>query len=122
MRLRNVLAATTLAAALTAATAVPATAATGYNRCPQLKMCVFTGPNGSGTMAYFSVGDADLGDSNGPTGMNNNIESFFNNSGHTWYFWDYPGYSGDRRASDPYVGGKNFGDAWDNRVSSLHDY
>ncbi|MDF2144991.1 peptidase inhibitor family I36 protein [Knoellia sp. p5-6-4] len=122
--MRNVLAATTLAAALTAATAVPATAATGYDRCPQLKMCVFTGPNGSGTMAYFSLGDANLGDSNGPTGMNNNIESFFNNSGHHWDFFDWAGYDagGGIRHSDPYVGGKNFGDAWDNRVSSLRDW
>ncbi|MEU7618355.1 peptidase inhibitor family I36 protein [Micromonospora rifamycinica] len=122
MPLRRVIAAASMAAALVGVSAVPAQAATGYNRCPQFRMCVFTGPNGSGTMAAFAVGDGDLGDSNGPTGMNNNIESFWNNSGHHWDFWDLPGYSGDIRHSEPYVGGKNFGSAWDNRVSSLHDY
>jgi hypothetical protein len=121
MRIRKVLAATSMAAALVGATAVPAQAATGYGRCPQLRMCVFTGPNGSGTMAAFSFGDVNLGDSTGPTGMNNNIESYFNNSGHHWDFWDLPRYEGAIRHSEPYVGGKNFGDAWDNRVSSLRE-
>jgi len=55
-------------------------------------MCVFTGYNGSGVMTAFAVGDADLGDSNGV------------------------------RHSEPYVGGKNFGSAWVDRVTSLHDY
>jgi len=121
MRMRKVLAATSMAAALVGATAVPAQAETGYGRCPLLRMCVFTGPNGSGTMAAFSFGDVNLGDSTGPTGMNNNIESFFNNSGHHWDFWDLPRYEGAIRHSEPYVGGKNFGDAWDNRVSSLRE-
>ncbi|MFI1273993.1 peptidase inhibitor family I36 protein [Micromonospora sp. NPDC020751] len=122
MRIRKVLAAMSMAAALVGVTAVPAHAATGYDRCPQIRMCVFTGPNGSGTMAAFVIGDANLGDSNGPIGMNNNIESFFNNSGHHWDFWDLPGYTGDFRHSEPYVGGKNFGAGFDNRVSSLHDH
>lgn len=122
MRMRTVLATTSLAAALVGATAVPAQAATGYNRCPRFSMCLFTGINGSGVMASFGVGDGNLGDSNGPTGMNNNSRSYFNNSGHHWDFWDLAGYDGAIRHSEPYVGGNNFGAAWVDRVSSLHDY
>ncbi|MBB4912633.1 peptidase inhibitor family I36 protein [Actinophytocola algeriensis] len=122
MRLSKVLAATALATALAGAATVPAYAATGYDRCPQNRMCIFTGYNGSGVMAAFAVGDADLGDSNGPTGMNNNTKSFYNNSGHHWDFWDLRGYDGAIRHSEPYVGGRNFGSAWVNRVTSLHDY
>jgi len=121
MRMRRVLAAMSMAAALLTVTAMPAYAATGYNRCPQFRMCIFTGYNGSGVMAAFAIGDGNLGDSNGPTGMNNNTRSFFNNSGHHWDFWDLPGYDGAIRHSEPYVGGKNFGAAWVDRVSSLHD-
>ena len=122
MRKRNVLAATAMAAALAGVGAVPAQAATGYDRCVGYRMCVFTGPNGSGTMASFVYGDANLGDSIGPTGMNNNIESYINNSGHHWDFWDGAGYTGEIRHSEPWVGGRNFGAGFDNRASSLRDY
>ena len=109
MRMRNLLAATSMAVALTGAAAVPAQAATGFDRCVGYVMCVFTGPNGTGTMASFVVGDGNLGDSNGPVGMNNNIESFINKSGHHWDFWDLAGYSGDIRHAGAFQPGQNLG-------------
>ncbi|GAB3592427.1 hypothetical protein GCM10027446_13110 [Angustibacter peucedani] len=84
-------------------------------------MCVFTGPNGTGAIAWFSTADGDLGDSNGPTGMNNNIESIWNRSGHTWDLFDGAGYTGTMWESFPYVGHNNVKASAVNRVSSLHD-
>ena len=122
MRTKRLLAfASVGAAAMIVAAASPAAAATGYNRCPNLKMCVFTGPNGTGAIAYFSTGDANLGDSVGPVGMNNNIESIWNRSGHTFELFDGAGYTGTRWVSNPYVGGNNVIASAANRVSSLRD-
>ena len=84
-------------------------------------MCVFTGLNGSGAIAYFSTGDANLGDTVGPVGMNNDIESIWNRSGHTWDLFDGTGYTGTMWVSNPYVGHNNVIAAAANRVSSLHD-
>ncbi len=72
----------------------PAQAATGYNRCPANRMCVFTGVNGTGAIGIFSVGDANLGDSVGPRGLNNNIESGWNRRGDEWALWNNAGYAG----------------------------
>ncbi len=36
-------------------------AATGYNRCPPARMCLFSGLNGTGGIAYFQRCSADLG-------------------------------------------------------------
>ncbi|TDC59157.1 hypothetical protein E1258_18915 [Micromonospora sp. KC207] len=121
MRIKSLLACASITAAMVVAAASPASAATGYNRCPDFKMCVFTGPNGSGTIAWFSTGDGNLGDSSGPVGMNNNIESIWNRSGHTWELFDGAGYSGTMWTSRPYVGGNNVIAAAANRVSSLRD-
>jgi hypothetical protein len=121
MRIKHLLAVVSTGAAMVVATAPPASAATGYDRCPYLKMCVFTGPNGSGAIAYFSTGDANLGDSVGPVGMNNDIESIWNRSGHTWALFDGVGYTGTRWVSEPYTGKNNVIAAAANRVSSLHD-
>ena len=112
-----------LAAALAFATSVtvlpagPAQAA--FGDCPQLRLCVFSEPNGTGAMAVFASGDANLGDSVGPLGMNNNIESFINNTGWHCDFWDYANYTGDIRHADAYQGGVNLGSAWANRITSL---
>ena len=84
-------------------------------------MCVFTGPNGSGAIAWFATGDADLGDSVGPVGMNNNIESIWNRSGHDWALFDGAGYTGTRCVSYAYAGHNNVIAAAANKVSSLHD-
>lgn len=121
MPIRGLLVSAAIGAAMVVATAPPASAATGYARCPDLRMCVFTGPNGSGAIAYFSTGDANLGDSVGPTGMNNNIESIWNRSGHSWALFDGTGYTGTRWVSNPYVGHANLSASEANKISSLHD-
>ena len=124
MRTRRLLVAASMGAAMVmVATAAPASAATGYNRCPELRMCVFTGQNGTGAIAWFVNGDADLGDGVGPQGMNNNIESTWNRSGHTWHLYDRPGYT----PAPPWYSyphrpnGGNVIPAAANKVSSLHD-
>src|ERR1700754_2643025 len=57
---------------------IPAQAATGYNRCPPNRFCVFPGLNGTGVIAIYTKSDPSLGDAGGPRGMNNNIESGWN--------------------------------------------
>jgi hypothetical protein len=121
MRIKSLLVSASVGAAMVVAAAPPASAATGYDRCPNFRMCVFTGPNGSGAIAYFLNSDGNLGDSSGPVGMNNNIESIWNRSGHTWVLFDGVGYTGTMWTSRPYVGGNNVVAAAANRVSSLHD-
>ncbi|TDB71312.1 peptidase inhibitor family I36 protein [Micromonospora sp. KC721] len=121
MRIKGLLVSASIGAAMVVAAAPPASAATGYDRCPNFRMCVFTGPNGSGAIAYFSTGDGNLGDSSGPVGMNNDIESIWNRSGHTWELFDGVGFSGTRWVSRPYVGPNNVIPAAANKVSSLRD-
>lgn len=121
MRTKRLLVAASIGAAMVVATAPSASAATGYARCPDFRMCVFTGTNGSGVIAWFSTGDADLGDSVGPVGMNNNIESIWNRSGHDWALFDGAGYTGTRWVSYAYAGHNNVIAAAANKVSSLHD-
>lgn len=64
--------------------AIPAQAATGYNRCPANRFCVFTGLNGTGVIAIYTKSDPNLGDASGPRGMNNNIESGWNRRSSEW--------------------------------------
>ncbi len=70
----------------------PASAA--YSDCPVNRYCVWTGPNGTGAMATFASGDADLSDSVGPTGMNDNIESYRNRTGDNWCLYNGTGFNG----------------------------
>ncbi|MGG6380925.1 peptidase inhibitor family I36 protein [Paenarthrobacter sp. NEAU-H11] len=70
-----------------AGVAAPAQAATGWDRCPEAHFCAFAGPNGSGLMAAYQVGDPNLADEYGPTGMNDNIESVWNRTGSLWGVW-----------------------------------
>jgi Peptidase inhibitor family I36 len=121
MRIKSLLVSASIGAVLAAAAASPASAATGYARCPDLRMCVFTGPDGTGAIAYFATGDGNLGDSSGPVGMNNNIESIWNRSGHTWELYDGVGFSGTRWVSNPFVGHNNVIPSAANKVSSLRD-
>ena len=60
---------TVAAAATTVGLAPPAAAATGYNRCPEFRMCVFSGLNGSGAIAYFATADGNLADGVGQRGQ-----------------------------------------------------
>lgn len=120
MRTRLGLAAAAAIAITTSITLLPAGSAhAAFSDCPNFRLCVFSGPNGTGAMATFASGDANLGDSVGPQGMNNNIESFINNTGWHCDFWDYANYTGDIRHSEPYQGGVTLGAAWANRISSL---
>lgn len=54
-----------------------ASAATGFDRCPAGYLCLFTGTNGTGTMAYFRYGSTNLG----LQGMDNRVWSLRNRSG-----------------------------------------
>jgi hypothetical protein len=74
--------------------AVPASAA--WSSCPAGKFCVWTGRDGAGVMATFSVGDADLSSSPGPSGMNNNIRSAYNKTSTRWCLYSGRNYSGTR--------------------------
>ncbi len=106
------------AAALVAAFAPTASAATGYDRCPADRMCVFTGPNGSGAIGIFANGDVNLGDTIGPTGLNNNIESMRNRTSSYWCFFDGINYNGNSWRGGP-GGGANTVPAATNTISSL---
>ncbi|MEO7267807.1 MAG: peptidase inhibitor family I36 protein [Knoellia sp.] len=115
------LASVAVGAALVAVSAPSASAATGYARCPDGRMCVFSDPNGTGAMAVFEVGDWDLGDGVGPQGMNNNIESFWNRTSYSWDFWKGANGSGEWLVVGP-SSRANFINGWQNTVTSLHYY
>ncbi|MGA3538002.1 peptidase inhibitor family I36 protein [Micromonosporaceae bacterium DT194] len=122
-RLLGAAAATATAAALVLTVAGPASAATGYARCPQIRYCLFTGLNGTGVMAYFVKGDANLGDSIGPQGMNNNSKSHWNRSGHTFDLYEGAYKEGTHWVSHPHsTSGSNFVVAARDKISSLYDY
>lgn len=89
----SVLAAVALVSSV--ALAAPAQAATGYDRCPSGRLCLFTGTGGTGTMATYLAGDANMADSTGPTGMNNNVESVWNRTSMYFMVWDGRYYTGD---------------------------
>jgi hypothetical protein len=93
-------------------------AATGYNRCPANRMCVFSGVNGTGTIGYFTAGDANLGDATGPRGLNNTIESVWDRRGDEWCLYNDAGYRGG--ITLVYSGAKtNIAAAYRNITSSL---
>lgn len=110
----------TAVAAVAALGVVPAQAATGYDRCPSNRMCVFTGTNGTGAIGIFANGDGDLADSTGPRGLNNNIESVWNRRGSHWALWNDKGYGGNHTLVAPRAKG-NIPVAYRNIASSLKD-
>ncbi|GAB3444972.1 hypothetical protein GCM10027570_14750 [Streptomonospora sediminis] len=57
--------------------AAPASAATGFDRCPHGYFCLFSQEFGQGTMAYFSWGSPDLA----AQGLPNGYSSAWNRSG-----------------------------------------
>jgi hypothetical protein len=101
MRGAAALAAVSAIGAAGIAAATPAEAATGWARCPKGDLCVFTGKNGTGTMATYKKGDYNLGDKTGPRGMNNNIESVWNRGNHYFLLWGKPGYKGADASAFP---------------------
>lgn len=112
---------TVLAAGALAAAVIPAPtadAATGYDRCPAARMCVFSGPNGSGAIGIYQSGDVNLGDSVGPTGLNNTIESMRNRTSNNWCFYKDANYGGQKWVGGP-GGGANTVAAATNVISSL---
>ena len=100
------------------ASAPTAYAATGYDRCPADRMCVFTGRNGSGAIGIYQNGDVNLGDSVGPAGLNNNIESMRNRTSRNWCFFKDANYNGQSWVGGP-GGGANTVAAATNVISSL---
>jgi hypothetical protein len=100
-------------------TSVPAEAATGYDRCPANRMCVFTGLNGAGAIGIFASGDADLSDSSGPQGLNNNIESAWNRRGLYLGLYEDAGYVGNRNQYVLPNSRQNL--SWRNIASSLRE-
>ncbi|MDW5325628.1 peptidase inhibitor family I36 protein [Plantactinospora sp. KLBMP9567] len=77
--------------------AAPAQAAVGFDRCPSGYMCLFTGSNGTGTMAYFRLGSTNLG----LQGMDNNVWSGRNRSGKTALGYEGYSYTGQVMLSSP---------------------
>ncbi|MGW6279606.1 peptidase inhibitor family I36 protein [Kribbella sp. NPDC055071] len=90
MKIVRTLAITAVLGSFAALGTIPAQAATGYNRCPANRFCVFTGLNGSGVIAIYTKSDANLGDASGPRGMNNNIESGWNRRSSEWAVMNNP--------------------------------
>ncbi len=117
--LKRVLAVAGVVVSVGALMSVPAEAATGYNRCPTNRMCVFTGVNGTGTIGIFASGDADLSDSSGPQGLNNNIESAWNRRGLYLGLYEDTVYTGNRKEYIEAGARRNL--SWPNITSSLRE-
>jgi hypothetical protein len=66
--------------------------AQGAAGCHEGVLCAYTKVDIYGTGAYYRTGDADLGDSVGPQGMNNAIESLVNRTDSKWCGYDKAGY------------------------------
>ncbi|MEU9098748.1 FG-GAP-like repeat-containing protein [Streptomyces sp. NPDC048361] len=60
-KLRAALVTAAAALGLVATSVVPAQAATGFDRCPQGKLCVFDGADGQGAMASYTTSQRDFG-------------------------------------------------------------
>jgi hypothetical protein len=86
--------------------------------CPDNRLCVWTGNNGTGARAVFANGDVNLNAAPGPSGMNNNISSYRNNTDRNWSFHDGVNYNGRTRYAQPRTYGY-VGDAMDNETSSI---
>ncbi len=118
-RLARLLAAAAVLATVSLAAPTPAPAATGFARCPAGKFCIFTETGGNGVMAMFDYADGNLGDGVGPQGMNNNVESVYNNTaGQLWGAAVDPGYVCPCQTYDPGFKGR-VRDALFNKISSV---
>ena len=65
-----------------------------FDHCPANRSCIFNGLNGGHGYGSFATGDGDLADSSGPTGLNNNMESFSNRRNEWWCYYDGGGFNG----------------------------
>ncbi|MBB5434518.1 peptidase inhibitor family I36 protein [Nocardiopsis composta] len=78
---KGLISATTAGAMLFTGTAVaaPAQAATGWDRCPHGYACLFSQPDGQGTIGIFKYGSPDLRQQ----GLDDNVRSVWNRAGAT---------------------------------------
>ncbi|HSA53544.1 MAG TPA: peptidase inhibitor family I36 protein [Yinghuangia sp.] len=120
LSIRSLIAAVACLAACAALSVAPAGAlptATGYDRCPQGRFCLFDGWDGQGDM-YLATGtryDQVLAEA----GFDDRASSVFNNASIVWCVWQGPNYTG-RGAG--YSAGlrENLDDAFNNQVSSVN--
>ncbi|MEV6524633.1 peptidase inhibitor family I36 protein [Longispora sp. NPDC051575] len=93
-------------------------AATGYDRCPQGYLCLFSDNDGNGTMAYFKFGSPDLRGQS----MDNRASSFANRSGQGFSaYLDYNYQNCVLGLNAYYTAGENLYHWWnaDNTFSSV---
>ncbi|MDW6062077.1 peptidase inhibitor family I36 protein [Streptomyces sp. FXJ1.4098] len=94
--MRNTFRALLVPAVLAAATALPATtahaatAADGYDRCPDGYYCMFSGLDGTGDMIQLKGSTPDLA----ALGMNDRAKSDWNRTSSTIYLWSDANYTG----------------------------
>jgi hypothetical protein len=115
--LHGALAAGAAAAVTVAAATVPAQAASGYDRCPLDRLCVFSDPLGQGQMLVVKGGMLDLG------AWNDRISSWQNGTDDPVCFNLAPGLDPRQGAVHAYSGRGSFDESaepeFDNAVSSL---
>lgn len=58
----------------------PAQAATGYDRCPDGRFCIFTAPDGGGRIAFFHLESPDLR----IEGVDGEVYSLWNRTSQHW--------------------------------------
>lgn len=98
--------------AATPAVASPVSTAS-YDQCPANRFCMWTGLNGTGSLAVFASGAAQL-----PAGVDNNGESVRNRTGGQWCLYDGRNYTNLLVVVVPGTAG-NLPLSTRNRVSSL---
>ncbi|TWD79266.1 peptidase inhibitor family I36 [Kribbella amoyensis] len=123
--MRKIMAAIAVAALGTAgtvaavATAPSAQAATGYNRCPAGYYCMFSGYNGTGTIAYFKLQSPNLK----LQGIDNASRSEWNRSGKlVTLYVDYnynDGWGSGGHACSVSGAKGNYASRWQAKFSSL---
>jgi hypothetical protein len=105
------------------ATSSPASAATGWDRCPRGYLCVFEDANGLGHYAYFAGGASNLANPIGGFVFNDKISSVWNNTTQPdgWCFYTNSGFTtplflmrGNNKNRTNLISGHN------DKVSSLH--
>lgn len=93
----------------------PASAAPGgYERCPDGWYCLFSGPDGTGTMARFTVRSPDLADQY----IDNDAESEWNRTGTGALYYTATHFQGENGYSPAGHQGP-LGDDWTNIPSSI---
>lgn len=97
------------------ASATPAHAANGFERCLDGHMCIFDNREGTGTMAWFRTGSPDLAQH----GMDNRASAFSNRTGREWITYDGKNYQDPLIYIGSGTGGSMIAELSDNRMSSL---